>query len=107
MQDAPDAREFVCGGCALEFDRVSFGYSPESMVLRDVSFKVEAGQTVALVGATGSGKSTALRLIFRYQHCFTSSHHSCPRKAMFHSFPSTHSHVAPGLFVVCAVLSPY
>lgn len=66
LQDLPDAKEFVCSSnCTLEFENVSFGYSPEAPVLRGVSFKLEGGKTLALVGATGSGKSTALRLIFR------------------------------------------
>ena len=55
----------MVGDCSLEFDHVSFGYSPDAPVLRDVSFKLDGGKTLALVGATGSGKSTALRLIFR------------------------------------------
>lgn len=50
----------------IEFDRVSFGYTPDRQLLRDVSFRVEPGQTCAVVGASGSGKSTLLRLLFRF-----------------------------------------
>ena len=50
---------------ALEFDRVRFGYAPDRPVLHDVSFAVEPGQTVALVGATGAGKSTLAGLVPR------------------------------------------
>jgi ABC-type transport system involved in Fe-S cluster assembly fused permease/ATPase subunit len=49
----------------LAFDRVSFGYQDGRSVLRDVSFVVPAGATVALVGASGSGKSSIIRLLFR------------------------------------------
>ena len=49
----------------IEFCNVWFAYEGEEWVLRDISFKVEAGQTLALVGATGSGKSTILSLLCR------------------------------------------
>ncbi|MGC4082224.1 MAG: ABC transporter ATP-binding protein [Vicinamibacterales bacterium] len=49
----------------IEFAHVAFGYTPERMVLADVSFSVGAGQRVALVGPTGSGKSTLIGLIPR------------------------------------------
>ena len=49
----------------IEFCNVWFAYKDEEWVLRDLSFKVEAGQTLALVGATGSGKSTILSLLCR------------------------------------------
>lgn len=51
---------------AIEFDRVSFGYSPEHGVLHDVSFAVPHGQRLALVGPSGAGKSTSLALIERF-----------------------------------------
>ncbi len=50
----------------IEFDRVSFGYAPESMVLKDVSFCVQPGQVAAIVGPTGSGKTTIISLIPRF-----------------------------------------
>lgn len=50
---------------AIEFEDVSFGYLPESPVLEGVSFKVEPGQTVAIVGQTGAGKSTLAKLMNR------------------------------------------
>ena len=49
----------------VTFDAVSFGYVPDQDVLRDVRFTVRAGQTVAIVGQTGGGKSTLTRLINR------------------------------------------
>ncbi len=50
----------------IEFDHVWFAYAGEDWVLRDVSFTIEPGQSVAFVGATGAGKSSILNLIGRY-----------------------------------------
>lgn len=50
----------------IEFRNVWFAYAEEDWVLRDVSFKVEPGQNVALVGATGAGKSTIVNLVCRF-----------------------------------------
>ena len=50
---------------AITFENVSFGYSADDAVLQEISFTVKAGQTVALVGQTGAGKSTLSKLINR------------------------------------------
>jgi ATP-binding cassette subfamily B protein len=50
----------------IEFDHVWFAYNEGEWVLRDVSFKIEPGQTVAFVGATGAGKSSVIQLINRF-----------------------------------------
>jgi ABC-type multidrug transport system fused ATPase/permease subunit len=50
----------------LQFDHVTFGYRKEAPVLRDVSFEVKPGEMVAIVGATGAGKSTVVNLIERF-----------------------------------------
>jgi len=50
----------------LELDGVSFGYSAARNILRDVSLRVPAGTSCALVGTSGSGKSTVLRLLYRF-----------------------------------------
>ncbi len=48
---------------------MTFGYDREQVVLNDVSFTVEPGQTIALVGPTGAGKSTVVSLISRFSTC--------------------------------------
>ncbi|MBP7809517.1 MAG: ABC transporter ATP-binding protein [Bacteroidia bacterium] len=50
----------------IEFKHVWFAYNDENYVLKDVSFSINAGQTVALVGATGAGKSTIINLLSRF-----------------------------------------
>ncbi|MBV9436639.1 MAG: ABC transporter ATP-binding protein, partial [Acidobacteria bacterium] len=50
----------------IEFEHVSFCYSPESPILEDVSFKIEPGQVAAIVGPTGAGKTTIISLIPRF-----------------------------------------
>ncbi len=52
-------------GARVEFQSVSFGYNPERPVLRDISFSAEPGQTIALVGHTGSGKTSVINLVCR------------------------------------------
>ncbi len=51
---------------AVEFDHVRFGYDPDNPVIKDFSAKVEPGQTVALVGPTGAGKTTMVKLLMRF-----------------------------------------
>jgi ATP-binding cassette subfamily B protein/subfamily B ATP-binding cassette protein MsbA len=51
---------------AISFDQVSFQYVPGKMVLEKMSFKIAPGETVALVGATGSGKTTTVSLLLRF-----------------------------------------
>lgn len=63
--DAEDAIELQEIQGKIEFKNVWFAYEDEEWILRDVSFVIDAKQTVALVGATGSGKTTILSLICR------------------------------------------
>lgn len=65
ITDRADAVEIENFRGEIEFDRVWFAYEGEDWILKDVSFKVSAGQTCAFVGATGAGKSTILSLIVR------------------------------------------
>lgn len=64
--DRPDAKPLPRIVGRVEFENVTFGYKPDRMVLHDVSFVAEPGQTVALVGHTGSGKSSIISLIARF-----------------------------------------
>lgn len=63
--DSPDAIELETVKGEIEFRNVWFQYVPDEWVLKDVSFKVNAKETVAFVGSTGSGKTTILSLICR------------------------------------------
>ncbi|MCH4891302.1 ABC transporter ATP-binding protein [Acidaminobacter sp. JC074] len=51
---------------SIEFKNVDFAYNPDEPILRDVSFKIKEGETIAIVGATGSGKTTITSLISRF-----------------------------------------
>ncbi len=50
----------------IEFERLSFGYDPDRLILQEIDLTIEPYQTVALVGKSGSGKSTLVKLLFRY-----------------------------------------
>jgi len=65
ITDAPDAVELEKVEGNIEFRDVWFAYKPDEWVLKGVSFKVNAGDTVAFVGSTGSGKTTILSLLCR------------------------------------------
>ncbi|MBQ8696738.1 MAG: ABC transporter ATP-binding protein [Clostridia bacterium] len=65
LTDSPDAVELERFEGRIEFRNVWFAYNPGEWVLKDVSFTVDARQTVAFVGSTGSGKTTILSLICR------------------------------------------
>jgi len=64
---SPEApRPFPEGPVAIEFDHVWFAYRNEDWVLRDVSFRIEPGETIAVVGHTGAGKTTLTNLLLRF-----------------------------------------
>ena len=66
IQDRPESKELPPIQGRVTFDHVTFGYNAEKTVLKDVSFDIEPGMTVALVGPTGAGKSTVVNLISRF-----------------------------------------
>ncbi|MFI5023977.1 MAG: ABCB family ABC transporter ATP-binding protein/permease [Alphaproteobacteria bacterium] len=66
IEDAPDAKPLQPRGGEVIFDHVFFGYDARRPILKDVSFTVPPGRTVAIVGPSGAGKSTISRLLFRF-----------------------------------------
>jgi len=66
VMDAPDALPFQAAGGAVEFDNVHFHYAANRQILKGISFTVPAGTTTAIVGASGAGKSTISRILFRF-----------------------------------------
>jgi ATP-binding cassette subfamily B protein len=66
VADRPGAVPLVAPAGEVVFENVQFGYRPDRLILRDVSFRVPPGGSVAIVGPTGAGKSTISRLLFRF-----------------------------------------
>ncbi|MFY0619179.1 ABCB family ABC transporter ATP-binding protein/permease [Shimia sp.] len=66
VADKPDAKAISITEGRIQLDDLHFGYEPERTILNGVSLEVPGGQTVAIVGASGSGKSTIGRLLFRF-----------------------------------------
>ncbi len=66
VRDAPDAVPLQVTQGELRFEHVNFGYQPDRQILFDVSFTVPPGRKLAVVGASGAGKSTIGRLLFRF-----------------------------------------
>ena len=66
VYDLPGSDGFEKIEGAIEFDHVSFYYEEDKPVLKDLSLKIKAGQSIALVGETGGGKSTIINLICRF-----------------------------------------
>ncbi|HEY0215909.1 MAG TPA: ABC transporter ATP-binding protein [Cellulomonas sp.] len=64
--DAVDAPAPAEGDGTIEFDHVAFSYSPDHPLITDLSFTVRPGQTVAIVGPTGAGKTTLVNLLMRF-----------------------------------------
>src|SRR5579883_628718 len=62
----PCPKPFPEGPVGVEFDHVWFAYQDEDWVLRDVTFRVEPGETIAIVGHTGAGKTTLINLLLRF-----------------------------------------
>ncbi|MFT4961937.1 MAG: ABC-type transport system involved in Fe-S cluster assembly fused permease/ATPase subunit [Paracoccaceae bacterium] len=66
VSDKPDAPDLQISGGQIELQDLRFSYDPGREILKGLTLTVKAGQTVAIVGATGSGKSTIGRLLFRF-----------------------------------------
>jgi ATP-binding cassette subfamily B protein/subfamily B ATP-binding cassette protein MsbA len=66
LVDVPDAIEMPPIEGHVRFDHVTFGYDPETMVLKGINLEVQPGQMVAFVGVTGAGKSSMIKLISRF-----------------------------------------
>jgi ATP-binding cassette, subfamily B, bacterial len=66
VRDLPGAREAPAFIGQIEFDHVNFSYGGDLQILRDVSFRIDAGQVAAIVGSSGAGKTTIASLIPRF-----------------------------------------
>ncbi|MSP76102.1 MAG: ABC transporter ATP-binding protein/permease [Rhodospirillaceae bacterium] len=66
IADRPGAPALAVAGGEIVFDHVDFHYEKARPILHDVSFRVPAGKTVAIVGSSGAGKSTVSRILFRF-----------------------------------------
>ena len=78
----------------LKFDRIHFSYIDEEPVLNDINFEVQAGQTLALVGATGSGKSSIINLILRFYNVDSGTILLDGKDIMQYNIQSLRSHMA-------------
>ena len=65
VQDVEDARPAPAFRGAVSFEKVSFAYEPDRPVLEELSFEIKPGQSVAVIGAAGAGKSTLASLLLR------------------------------------------
>src|SRR5579872_103282 len=66
VKDLPNVRDLALGKGSVLFDKVTFGYDVRRPILKEFTFEIPAKKTTAIVGATGSGKSTIANLLFRY-----------------------------------------
>ncbi|WP_256546420.1 ABC transporter ATP-binding protein [Halobellus inordinatus] len=65
IAEDPNAEDLVVDEGRVVYDDVTFGYGDEEAIVEDISFSVDGGETLALVGPTGAGKSTVLKLLLR------------------------------------------
>ena len=73
VKDAPQAKSLAAHDAKIEFANVSFAYQPEREILHKVNFVLEPRQKLAIVGSSGSGKSTIMKLLFRFYDCTSGS----------------------------------
>ncbi|KAK4619468.1 Heavy metal tolerance protein [Fulvia fulva] len=66
VNEQPEAKDIEIKEGTVTFENVDFSYDPRKSTLRNINLEIKAGQTIALVGETGGGKSTILKLLYRY-----------------------------------------
>lgn len=66
IADVPDARKLASDSLEVRFEQVDFAYEPKRQILHQLSFSIPPGHTVAVVGQSGTGKSTLSRLLYRF-----------------------------------------
>lgn len=66
IPDEPSAKSLMKPDGQVVFEHVAFGYDPQTLIMRDLSLHVQPGQTVAIVGPTGAGKTTLVNLLMRF-----------------------------------------
>lgn len=66
VEDAKDAKELTISKGEVAFKEVNFAYNQERPILHNISFTIDSGKTLAIVGSSGAGKSTISRLLFRF-----------------------------------------
>ena len=66
IDDAPQAASLPAMHGEVTFDHVRFGYNPQTLIIKDMTLTAKAGQTIALVGPTGAGKTTIINLLTRF-----------------------------------------
>ncbi len=66
IQDKEDAEDISVSSGIVAFENVGFAYNPDREILKDISFTIDGGKTLAIVGESGAGKSTISRLLFRF-----------------------------------------
>jgi ATP-binding cassette, subfamily B, heavy metal transporter len=66
ISDVDEAKEIPIGQGEIKFNNVGFQYDSKNQILKDINFTIPSGQTVAIVGKSGAGKSTILRLLLRF-----------------------------------------
>ena len=64
--DLPDSVSYTDSKGNVDFNNITFGYTPETIILKDVTINVKSGQTIAIVGPTGAGKTTIINLLMRF-----------------------------------------
>lgn len=94
---------FQYKGGTISFEKVSFSYDGKKSIIQNLDFRAEPGQTIALVGATGSGKSTILKLLFRFYDVSEGSIKIDDQDVKDVSIASVHEHIGvvpqnPALF---------